>query len=422
MRIGTAKRIVTPTFTVDLSGFAARQQPATGIHDDICVRSIVLDDGNRRVAISSIEALGFDLEHIQRLRAGLAEEAYKAEELVFCCSHTHGAPAVQRLRLCGTPSQEFVNSLISSLIECVLEAGKATQECEVFIGSAKCELGWNRRGHHPDNLQPGETASTETDHELVTLQFRAMDGQPISTIFNYACHAVILGGDNRLITGDWPGEVSRRLEDSGSGLTLFVQGCCGDTNPRIRGSYEIRDEAAEMVTESVAKALENAQRVVKPSLEARIQEVTLPLQPNPPDSELQARLVEINAKPTESRTYDDLRDLAWCSAVIAAKEAARQTELPIQVGEVNIGAATIAWLPAEAFCSYGKKLKAARTQGKTLVAGYTNGNIGYLPTRAAYEKGGYEVASAYRYYGGYQMISQDSEKLVLSAFGVEPKE
>ena len=48
------------------------------------------------------------------------------------------------------------------------------------------------------------------------------------------------------------------------------------------------------------------------------------------------------------------------------------------------------------------------------MAAYANGNIGYIPTARAYLEGGYEVDSAYRYYG-LQMIGPESEAVVVRA-------
>jgi hypothetical protein len=50
-------------------------------------------------------------------------------------------------------------------------------------------------------------------------------------------------------------------------------------------------------------------------------------------------------------------------------------------------------VPAEVFVEIGMRIKNGGSP-RTFIAGVTNGYIGYLPTRKAFETGGYEVVSA----------------------------
>lgn len=416
MKAGTAKIPITPEGVVDLSGFGAREQPSVGVHDDIFARCVALEEGGRRFAICSLEILGLDFEHVARLRSELASDGYRPEDLLFCGTHTHGGPAVQSLRLCGTASAAYEEQLLKAIVKAVREAGKEMKECRVSVGAAPCDLGVNRRKRSVTGTKHELNPGGDRDPELVAAQIRPITGEPIATIFNYACHAVILGGDNRLVTGDWPGAAMEKLQSDGFGLTLFLQGCCGDVNPAIRGTWEDREKAAGIAVASVREALEHASDAGVSGVAGAMYPVSLPLLPNPGDEELQARLDEINALAPDQRGFVEWRDLLWCADVINNPEKSRRTELPIATGELRIGDLVIAWLPAEAFSAYSRAIKAARTPGKTMVAGYTNGNIGYLPTKAAYSEGGYEVVDAYRYYT-YQMIAPESEELVLRSFG-----
>ena len=58
----------------------------------------------------------------------------------------------------------------------------------------------------------------------------------------------------------------------------------------------------------------------------------------------------------------------------------------VRVGDI----ALIAWA-AEVFHAHALAMKAASPAAFTLFAGYSNGMIGYLPTRDEHQKGGYEV-------------------------------
>ena len=54
----------------------------------------------------------------------------------------------------------------------------------------------------------------------------------------------------------------------------------------------------------------------------------------------------------------------------------------------------LASVPAELFCTLGLRIKERTYPRHTLVAGYANGMIGYVPHREAFEHGGYETTFA----------------------------
>ncbi|BCW97243.1 MAG: alkaline ceramidase [Armatimonadota bacterium] len=413
---GAARRSITPYGTVDLSGYAARTQPCTGVLDDLYVRALVLRQEEQTAIVCSLDILGLEQQHVRELRAELARDGFRPETTLFCCTHTHGAPAVQRLRGCGTPSAEYVEMVLRETLHCVREAAGGPLECEILAGSGSCDLNVNRRRRDGSGIALAANPEGPRDPVVTVLQVRKRGGgEIIGTIFNYACHAVTLGGDNRLVTGDWPGEVCRRLEAESKGVALFLQGCCGDLNPRVRGGIPELKRAAALVGQSVLDAVDGAERLEEPRISAWLAPVPLPLMPNPPDDEIIARLLQIRSKPPEARDFADTRDLDWGADVLANPQQARQSEMVIEVGELSLGQAAIAWLPGEAFCEIGLALRRLHPGKCLLVAGYTNGNIGYIPTGKAFQEGGYEVTDAWRYYG-YQMVGPESERLILDAF------
>jgi hypothetical protein len=76
-------------------------------------------------------------------------------------------------------------------------------------------------------------------------------------------------------------------------------------------------------------------------------------------------------------------------------------EVQAEVQALKIGPLAVVALPGEIFSSLGRAIKAGSPFGapRTLVAGWANDNVGYVPDAAAYPLGGYEVDLASRYYG-----------------------
>jgi len=61
-------------------------------------------------------------------------------------------------------------------------------------------------------------------------------------------------------------------------------------------------------------------------------------------------------------------------------------------------------------------LKSCALPAKLLVCGYAGGTVGYIPSEEAFSQGGYEVESAYRYYGAPAALSPDTEKRIHTIF------
>ena len=69
-------------------------------------------------------------------------------------------------------------------------------------------------------------------------------------------------------------------------------------------------------------------------------------------------------------------------------------ELATAMTVVTIGDLAVVGIPGELFVELGLAIKANPYFAQTFVAGYCNDLIGYIPTRAAYPEGGYEVDTA----------------------------
>jgi hypothetical protein len=67
-------------------------------------------------------------------------------------------------------------------------------------------------------------------------------------------------------------------------------------------------------------------------------------------------------------------------------------------------------------------LKKSDLPAKLLVCGYSGGTLGYIPSEEAFSQGGYEVESAYRYYGAPAALSPNTETRIHAIFEVLRRE
>jgi neutral ceramidase len=75
------------------------------------------------------------------------------------------------------------------------------------------------------------------------VKFETMSGDPIAILMNYAVHAVVLGPENTLVTGDLPGAAERYVEQyyDDKVFALWTIGAAGDQNPKYMSWYRMKD-------------------------------------------------------------------------------------------------------------------------------------------------------------------------------------
>ena len=92
MRIGIARRDVTPRVGLDLSGFIAREGPCAGVHDPLYLTALVAEENDRLVALVSCDLIGLGAATVRRVRERVARSSgIPAEAQLYACTHTHAA-------------------------------------------------------------------------------------------------------------------------------------------------------------------------------------------------------------------------------------------------------------------------------------------------------------------------------------------
>jgi hypothetical protein len=204
-------------------------------------------------------------------------------------------------------------------------------------------------------------------------------------ILNFACHPVHGGGGTALSAG-WPSVLATQLERhfGQDFVTCFLNGALGDVHHQ---STIVRDyiDTKENVGRAVARAA-----------------LAAPLSPSKDDLQLSAttRTIPIplrdidgpygvNMSRRQRFAPDDVYETLI--ARLRAKKAKRDHVLA-EVQFIQLGdAAAFVTLPCEPFSAIGLEIKARSPMRTTLVVGCANGMIGYVPTEAAFARGGYET-------------------------------
>lgn len=413
LRCGVARAEISPPVGVPLSGFIAREGPCAGVHDSLTATALVAGEGDNRVALVVCDVIGLGSMFVRRLRAAVERETgVPAAAQMYACTHTHGGPETGVIAGTGDADPAYLLDLEARLVAVVAAAAARQQPTTIGWERGTCDAAFNRRA--PDD------PAAPLDPELLVVRLTDAAGQPLATLLHYSCHPVAAGAANRLATADWCGVARERLEAAGTGPVLLVNGAAGDANPKIveRG-YAAVEDVGRRVAEAALPLWQAARPEPTQGVAAVQAQTPISFLPLPKQEEIVALWAQWQAIERDTTPAS----LAYRSAAVTLRDHARRLTrlhwgsepLPAYQAEtqaLRLGPLLIASLPGEFFTAFGQQVKAAAPGRPVLVANWTNDNLGYFPTRGEYPRGGYEVETAYRYYGYPAAWSPDSGEAV----------
>ncbi|HAK61000.1 MAG TPA: hypothetical protein DCO77_11555, partial [Nitrospiraceae bacterium] len=232
-RVGAARVDITPDAAeiaagnIWLGGFGScllDSRRATGVHDPIHARAMVISDGATTVAHVMADTPGISNRRIKAIR----QRAFDAtgiprSNIMVGATHTHSGPDMVGI-WCGV-SDSYESSFDQRVAQAVIEAHQSLQPATLLARVAPLS-----------NMQTNRRGWNITDEDLAVLQARDSDDRPIGTIVEFAAHATCIGKENTLISRDWVGRVQDRIEGSGNGIALVNTGDQGDVIPKDCGS------------------------------------------------------------------------------------------------------------------------------------------------------------------------------------------
>jgi len=270
-----------------LAGFG-NNRIATGKHDDLWARAIVLESGANRIAIVAIDMIGYyskanyyGLGEIKKL----VDPKLNIDEILVASTHDHEAPDTigpwgpnaltdgkypKYLRFVDHQIAKAINQAAASTVRAVVKLGRTDPQLSPSIA------GMQTRTHgRPPNF---------FDEELRVMQFFDGSGtrldRVIATLINWNTHPESMESGNTLITSDFPDAVRESVEKKYGGEAIYISGdigaveIIGDSNnkPGDRINFDGRDyplkadnkrpaytfERTEAIGRDVAKAVFDA--------------------------------------------------------------------------------------------------------------------------------------------------------------------
>ncbi len=319
-------------------------------------------------------------------------------DILINCTHTHSGPASMPLRgAMGVLNREWIASAQQKIVDLVCSLPAQMKPVGTAYGEAEVKgIGFNRQdGGGPQ------------DEVLQTLVLETAEGETVATLSCYNCHAVVLGPVNLLFSGDFPGAFCRQMEAHLGGVSLYLQGCCGDIDPALNreawgtGTFDDCERIGRQLVDAAVGSVEGLPRRAEVAVCGSSSFPIFELKP-PPEG-----LKAMDA--AFRREFDDARNeeakvcakamVEWTTDLQALVAAGRGIP-PIEatVTALTIGEVALVGLPFEVYTQIGLDIKANPWARHTMVLGYSNGLFGYCATDDARRKGGYGPDSSHRWF------------------------
>jgi hypothetical protein len=398
-KAGIAQQVLPAYAGLHLSGYAARIQPCTDVRDAVCVTALALENEQTLFVLLSVDALGFAIDVADNIRIKIASAAresgdWKEIQICLAATHSHAAPASMDLRECGKMNPQWLEDASDIIVQTALESIQNLLPARLGASqTAVPGIALNRR------------KSTFVDDELTVCRVDRQDGKSLAMIVNFACHPVVLTHENRSISADYPGEVRRALQAEFHIPVLFLTGAAGDINPVHRGENDELKQTAAPLIEATKVLLPQIETSLKVLLQGISSRINLPLLNRP----TREQLISIaSADPLPAKRV-------WAEQALLAPSDANVT-VPCAIQLWQIDSIALVAIGCELFASLGLRFKSTfKAQGiqSVLLATYANGNLGYVPDVAAYERGGYEVDNAHHYYAQPECVTPEAGEIIV---------
>ncbi len=436
LQVGIAEVDITPPTGFPMAGYY-HERLAEGTIDPLKAKAIVFRDGDTAAALVVCDLIGIASDLSREVRNLASQKTgIPANHIVISATHSHTAPDyMKELYLYLGKEQQlplrakYIEKLISEPVNAIVQAYANAKPAALATGVATqvTPVSFNRRSvmrdgsvltwqseSNPNRIR----AAGPIDPQIGLLAIRDPDYSTTRGILsNFALHLDTVGGMKW--SADYPFFIQRTLREAlgNDVVSIFGAGCCGDINhsnpaSSVRNKADfignsigssIRDELAQLtpITETQlavkSKVVQLAlQEATTEQVQRSIQTIDLVKSGNKVDffdhvtayKKLildQLRHEKPHATSADYLTWGMSRSLAGIGDT-----------LPVDVTVMTIGHdVAIVCLPGEVFVELGLAIKQASPFRTTIVVELSNVvETIYVPHRAAYASGSYEVTNS----------------------------
>lgn len=457
LHVGVAEVNITPPKRFPMAGYY-HERLATGTRDPLKARALVFRNGKDQAALVVCDLCGIAVDLTTEVRRQASIRTKIPERhIVLSATHSHTSPDYTRdlfVHL-GKPASEraadgYSARLIQGVVEAIVKAHETAEPSVIHAGTARQEfaVSFNRRFlmrdgsvrtwmalDHPEVLR----AAGPIDPDIGILTVHAASDDTCGAVFsNFALHLDTVGGLEW--SADYPFFIEQAMREAlgKNVISIFGTGCCGDIN-HVDPAHRERNKTAVIggaLGQTVRKSLSKLPPVKQPML--RVQSAVVPLPAESVTREEVARATKLLAAARDGTKVDFFDQVKAYKQVILDNLRHRPAHgtadklvswglsrawagigdrLPVEVSVLTLGdEVAIVCLPGEVFVDLGLAIKRASPFRTTFVIELANCvETAYIPTRAAYAAGSYEVTNSLVQAGSGEMLVEAAIRMLRNA-------
>jgi hypothetical protein len=346
LEAGFGSADITPNLDgkpVYIAGFGNNRK-AVKVHDPLMARAVVFKAGKQKIALVSIDVVGFGYPNVLRIRKQLPDFTY----VLVSSTHNHEGP--DTIGLWGPDhsksgvDQAYIDHIEAQIVTAVQDAEKATKRVTARIGTAS----------DPELLHDGREPYIKHD-ELVALKFTEEGSdKPVGIVVQWNCHPETLDSKNTELSADFVGYTVNHLAEKHRCPVVYLTGTVGGLMTSLH--VPIKDAQGKLLADGTFEKTETYGRAIGTlANRALAASKTLALEP----IEIHSRAFFI---PLDNKGYQVLRRIGvlkrdaflWTGDPYKAEpadpgEAKKRLALQTEVAWLHLGDLDIAAIPGEIY-------------------------------------------------------------------------
>ena len=346
LTFGIAETDVTPELgkkPVYLAGFG-QDRPAKSVHDPIMVRAVVLGDGDKKVAMVSVDVVGLFIGTAERVRKELPGFQY----VLVSATHNHEGPDTMGIwganPFVSGVDPDYLKRLEAACVSTVKKADEARKPAVAKIGTAS------------DGDLIRDTRQPVVKHdEIVAIRFAdPKTDAPLGVLVQWNCHPEVLDSKNTAITADFVHYTVKQLRESQKCPVAYFTGTVGGLMTTIRltvkdetgkelqdGTFEKSERYGRLVGKLAEKALADAKPVTLTPFDIRTRDALIPI-----DNQIYRLAWQFGVLDRPAYKWDGN---PTPKEYVVTKELSKPCAVKTEVGYLKLGDLDVAVIPGEIY-------------------------------------------------------------------------